>query len=411
MLFDPDAYCYASSKVDRFIHYDFNDHTSDSQHARNIIDILKEKGIHVDGCLTFWEDCGPLAASICELLSLRGPGEQAARVAKKKSLTHQTLLKKTGNIPHFPRTYLYASHVVHIDSDDVIDDVIERIGLPAVMKLEYGSSAVGVKLVHDRDHCMDTYYKIRTSLQSEEDHPGVGLGHGNDLLLMEYISGTEHDIDIVMFNRQIVAAFISDNGPTRPGSYTETTASMPTCLPIDRQGQLITAAYQCCTEIGLVDGVFNVEMKMTHFGPKLIEINARMGGFYLRDWILTCYGVDILFAAFMISLGIRPIIPKSDPKCHIMGAMCVPSMHRSQFQDINKLNMLQNLIQKDDIRYNQIEASLEDCGNADTEEPFCNIAVIEKDMTSAKQRLLEVCTTLGISHREYDLNVLLKDFK
>jgi carnosine synthase len=42
----------------------------------------------------------------------------------------------------------------------------------------------------------------------------------------------------------------------------------------------VTAAHQCCTEIGLVDGVFNVEMKMTKTGPNLIEINARMGGFY-----------------------------------------------------------------------------------------------------------------------------------
>jgi carnosine synthase len=61
----------------------------------------------------------------------------------------------------------------------------------------------------------------------------------------------------------------------------------------DREGHLVTAAYQCCTEIGLVDGVFNVEMKMTKTGPKLIEINARMGGFYLRNWILTCYGIDV----------------------------------------------------------------------------------------------------------------------
>jgi carnosine synthase len=51
-------------------------------------------------------------------------------------------------------------------------------------------------------------------------------------------------------------------------------------------------------------------MKMTKTGPKLIEINARMGGFYLRDWILTCYGIDLLLYSFMCCLGIRPIIAK-----------------------------------------------------------------------------------------------------
>jgi phosphoribosylamine-glycine ligase len=43
-------------------------------------------------------------------------------------------------------------------------------------------------------------------------------------------------------------------------------------------------------------GVFNVEMKMTKTGPNLIEINARMGGFYLRNWILTCYGIALLLS-------------------------------------------------------------------------------------------------------------------
>jgi hypothetical protein len=32
--------------------------------------------------------------------------------------------------------------------------------------------------------------------------------------------------------------------------YSETAAVMPSCLPADKQAQLIAAAYQCCTEIG-----------------------------------------------------------------------------------------------------------------------------------------------------------------
>jgi carnosine synthase len=117
---------------------------------------------------------------------------------------------------------------------------------------------------------------------------------------MEYIEGTEHDVDIIIFQRQLIAAFVSDNGPTRQGRFTETPVLMPSCLLPDREGQLVTAAYQCCTEIGLVDGVFNVEMKMTKTGPNLIEINARMGGFYLRNWILTCYGIDLLLFIYML---------------------------------------------------------------------------------------------------------------
>ena len=277
---------------------------------------------------------------ISDLLHLSGPGQHAAEIAKKKSWTHAILRTKTGDIPHFPMTYLYAAKCYHIKGESDIYNAVNYIGIPAVLKLEYGLSHAGVKPITDHTECTNIYQNIKTKLQSEKDHPGIGLGYSNDLLLMEYIEGTEHDVDIIIFQRQLIAAFVSDNGPTHQGRFTETTALMPSCLLPDREGQLVTAAYQCCTEIGLVDGVFNVEMKMTKTGPKLIEINARMGGFYLRDWILTCYGIDLLLYSFMCCLGIRPIIAKQRPRCHLMGTMCVPSAHKEQLKDSHKLNSL-----------------------------------------------------------------------
>jgi hypothetical protein len=41
--------------------------------------------------------------------------------------------------------------------------------------------------------------------------------------------------------------------------------------------------------------------------PNLIEINARMDRFNLRDWILTRYGIDLVLYSLMCCLGIRPI--------------------------------------------------------------------------------------------------------
>ena len=159
-----------------------------------------------------------------------------------------------------------------------------------------------------------------------------------------------------------------------------------------------------------IDGVFNVEMKMTTQGPKLIEINARMGGFYLRNWISQCYGVDILFYAFMVSLGIRPVIAKTSPKFQIIGTMCVPSAHKIPLTDNTNLNLLKGMIQTGIVQYNQIEASIAECGHDDDEEPFCNIAVRDTDVKRAKQKLITICNVIGINTKDYDLEYLLKDF-
>ncbi|CAC5368312.1 CRNS1 [Mytilus coruscus] len=411
VLVEPDSASFGASRCTKFIQYDFLDHKQDEAHATDIIKILKDEGLVVDGCVTFWEDCGPLAATICDMLKLNGPGKRPAHVAKKKSWTQNVLRSRTGDIPHFPRSHLYSSLCCSIKSESDVDKALEKIRLPAVLKLEYGSSGVGVKPVADRVECINIWQQLSSMLQSDEDHPGVGLGHGNDIMLMERIDGTEHDIDIIIFQRQLIAAFVSDNGPTRKGSYTETAALLPTCLPLDRKGQLITSAYQCCTEIGLVTGVFNVEMKMTKMGPKLIEINARMGGFYLRDWIKTCYGHDLLLYAFMVSLGIRPVITNMEPKCTLMGMMCLSSVHKQQLKNPNSLKFLNALVSGNIIRYNQIEASLDECGSENDEEPFANIAVMDKNLETAKAKLINIGNALGLNTNNYDYNYLLSHFK
>ncbi|XP_052673600.1 carnosine synthase 1-like isoform X3 [Crassostrea angulata] len=396
--------------VDQYIQYDSSDHTKDDEHADKIIEILEQQDIGIDGCCTFWEDCGPLAAIINEKLDLCGAGVKGALAAKKKSETHQVLSRRTGDIPHFPRTYLYTEKSIHVEDVNDLPSAVEEVGLPCILKLEYGSSAVGVKLCHDLEECTKMFTGLREHLTCESDHPGIGLGHGNSMVVMKPIVGTEHDVDLVLFERQLVAAYVSDNGPTRPGSFTETAACMPSCLRSDKVGQLVTAAYQCCTEIGLESGVFNVELKMTPTGPKLIEINARMGGFYNRHWILKCYGVDMVRCAFMIASGIKPIPPKIVPSCHIMGVMCVPSMHAEVFLSQKFKDAVAELKRQEDVIYTLIEDDFS-YATAKTEEPICNIAVCAKNTAKAKSKLLALCSNLEVTTEQYDIPHYVSQFR
>jgi carnosine synthase len=113
-----------------------------------------------------------------------------------------------------------------------------QIPLPAIMKLEYGSSSCGVKLVYEMEDAIEHLEFVQRNLQKEADHPGVGLGHGKTILLVQRLLGTEHDVDVVMYKGQLMAAFISDNGPTRLPLCMETSAVMPSCLPVGKSCSL-----------------------------------------------------------------------------------------------------------------------------------------------------------------------------
>jgi carnosine synthase len=111
----------------------------------------------------------------------------------------QMLASKSGHVPHWPTTSSYASEVHQLCSRSDIEDAESHVTFPCVMKLEYGSSAVGVSLVHDVSECHRDWTSVQEQLRGENSHPGIGLGHGKNMLLMEYVSGTEHDVDVIMY--------------------------------------------------------------------------------------------------------------------------------------------------------------------------------------------------------------------
>ncbi|WAR10869.1 CRNS1-like protein [Mya arenaria] len=376
----------------------------DEFHAIQILNIIKRMGIKVAGCLTFLEDCVPLSAMIREHVGLRGSNTEACLIAKRKSQTQNCLVEKTGMKSHFITTDLYASKAYLITKPSDIDEICSSMTFPAMLKLEHGSSAVGVSLVKNKDELQKKYAETTSLLQSEEDFHGIGLGFGNEMFAMESHEGSEHDIDIVIFDRKLVAAFISDKGPTNIPSFIETASIMPSCLPLDKQSQLIVAAFQCCLDIGLSDGVYNVKMTMTSCGPKLIELNGRMGGFYNRDWIKRLYGCDLVLYSYLIACGIKPHAPKHKPQELLMGIMLVPSHHRHILDDESIRKEILARDSNGDIMFRQFVANADDAMyNANIEEPFANVAVNANSYSEGKKKLMKFCNQYKIDNENYDV--------
>ncbi|XP_030041525.1 carnosine synthase 1 isoform X2 [Microcaecilia unicolor] len=409
-LIESDPNHFASRIVESFIHYDMTDHKRDKDHAQRVVELVREHGMQLDGCLSFWDDCTVLASLVCELLGLRCSSSSALRIAKQKSLTHLHLLHQLQDHSRWPSAALYAVPCCHLESIVDVEKATRYINFPGVMKLEFGAGAVGVKLVENAEQCQQHYEKISNDLREDTDYPGIGLGIGNAMLLMEYVSGTEHDVDVIIYDSRLMGAFVSDNGPTRVPYFTETAANMPTYLPPDKEAQLVMAAYQCCVGCGLVDGVFNVELKLTPTGPKLIEINPRMGGFYLRDWIQEIYGVDIMLASLMVACSVPPVAPMhyAQPSIHLMGVMCVVSQHLKVLKSTADLETLQSLHSHGVIRLNMLD---DEMISSEYEEPYCNVACAGTSREAARLQLISVCRILGIDSPEYPVEYFTSDFK
>ncbi|NXG37845.1 CRNS1 synthase, partial [Dromaius novaehollandiae] len=405
-LVESDPEHFAAGLAETFLPYDSTEHRRDEEHAERVVELVQARGLRPHGCLCYWDDCVVLAALVCQRLGLHTNPPAAVRLAKQKSRTHQHLLRcRQGRPP--PATYAVPCCPVQSHGD--VERAAAALPFPAVAKLEYGAGAVGVRLVESASECHAHVERLWRDLRADADHPGIGLGWGNSMLLMEYVPGTEHDVDLVLFEGQLLGAWVSDNGPTRVPAFLETAACMPSCLPPDRQAQLVRAAQQCCLACGLVDGVFNVELKLGPGGPRLLEINPRMGGFYLRDWIREVYGADLLLAAVLVACGLRPVLPaRPAARTHLAGVMCLASLHGPALGAGGGLEALRALQARGLVRLNRL---FEQPEAGEYEEPCLSVACSGETHRDACLRLLSLCQALGIDSPHYPVAHFLSHFK
>ncbi|XP_065694996.1 carnosine synthase 1 isoform X2 [Patagioenas fasciata] len=406
-LVESDPEHFAAGLVQTFLPYDSREHRRDEEHAERVTELLRTRGLRPHACLSYWDDCVVLAALVCQRLGLRSCSPSAIRVAKQKSRTHQHLQRCRHGCPP---PAAFAVPCRRLQSHGDVERAAGTVPFPAVAKLEFGAGGVGVRLVENPGQCHQHAARLWRDLRDDADHPGIGLGWGNAMLLMEYVTGTEHDVDLVVFEGRLLGAWVSDNGPTRLPAFLETAACLPSCLPADRQAQLVRAALQCCLACGLRDGVFNVELKLGPAGPRLLEINPRMGGFYLRDWIREVYGPDLLLAAVLVALGTPPVLPaRPAPRGHLVGVMCLGSEHGWTLGGGGGLAALQALQSRGLVRLNRLFE--ETAGDGEYEEPYLSVACSGETRAEACVRLLGLCQALGIDSPRYPVEHFLSHFK
>ncbi|XP_013384068.1 carnosine synthase 1 [Lingula anatina] len=411
VLIDPNPNHSAAKRVHKFIQCDIGDHTHDDDNTEKIVQIVRAHNLAIDGCMTVVEDYVPLASLVCKALRMIGSSPEVARISKKKSLTQRALEEESSRnkIPFLPNPSLFAIKTLEINQPGDVTGSSNLIQYPALLKPEYGCCSFGIALVKDEKDCMKRFISTQNILRMSEEIC-FGMNHGNEMHLAEYAQGIKHGVEVVVFRGKLIAAFISDCGPSRLPLFFETTACMPSCLPLDKQQQLVTATSQCLTAIGVTDGVFSVEFKTTPTGPKLIEINGRVSSVFYRNWIRIIYEVDILFQNFLIACGIQPCVQPLEPSCQLMGVTCFQTAHAKVLTrpGVATPDILVEAHERGEIIFFDISPPVED--ERVHEKELCQIAVKGESVSDAKRKLLAICKKYGVDNPEYQVEHMLSTF-
>jgi carnosine synthase len=273
-----------------------------------VLAALSAEGIAPDAALTFWELSVPVAARVAAALGLPGNPFEAVDTARSKLRTREA--SERAGLPT-PRSR-------RVRSLDELCAAAAEIGFPSVVKPEFGALAIGTVRVDAFESLPDIYWIVRRELEIPQV---IDFRAGNDLLLEEYLDGVEFDIDLVLEDGGCVFSSVSQNWPTAEPSFQETGLHCPPDHGSKPVRQLVDLAVKTVQAFGFAQGVLHVEGKCTTKGPRIVEVNARLGGGRIHQVVEAVWGVDLIEAQLRSALGLpQQLMPSRKPKCTIVNA-------------------------------------------------------------------------------------------
>ncbi len=274
--------------------------------ASAIVSALERASIRPDGVLTFWEDNVCVAARVARALDLPGNPPEAVDNARSKIRTRETSARLGLPTPRAQR----------VRSLDELFAAAQNIGFPAVVKPEFGASAIGCVKVDDFAALPGVYSLVRDVVRPEND---AIFRSGNDLLLEEYLDGVEFDVDLVLQDGACVFSSVSQNWPTAEPSFQEKGLHCPSDHSPKEVGRLVDLSVETARQFGFRLGVLHIEGKCTRRGPRIIEVNARMGGGRVFEMVRDVWGVDLIEAQVRACLDVpQELKPSRKPRVHIV---------------------------------------------------------------------------------------------
>ncbi|MFJ4679003.1 acetyl-CoA carboxylase biotin carboxylase subunit family protein [Kitasatospora sp. NPDC088783] len=267
---------------------------TDLASTRAAVRLVAERYV-VRGVLTWNEFAALTAARIADDLDLPGPPPAAVAACRDKSLMRTALDRAA--VPS-ARWHRVAPH----HQAAATAAAAAEIGYPLVVKPVSGAGSRGVVKV---DRPQDLPAALAFAAQAS-------LGTG--LLLEEHLAGPEVSIEAICDHGliHIVAVTRKSLGPE---PWFEETGHLITPAATSAEQAAARVAEDALRAVGLIHGAAHIEVRLTAHGPRIIEINPRLGGDLIPHLVHLATGIDMAAAAVDLALGTPPVLEPTRRKC------------------------------------------------------------------------------------------------
>jgi biotin carboxylase len=240
------------------------------------------RALRPDAVLTFSDRHVRLTAHVTHALGLPGHDPGVARVLTDKLLQREALR----------RAGVDTTRHAGIHSAGDWPAAVAAVGLPAVLKPRRGEGSRDTHLIRD-------------------ETAGRALLTGDSFVLEEYLVGEKRgefgdyvSVETVVTRGRSRHVAVTGKFPLLP-PFRERGHIWPAPIADDERARILALVESAATTLGVRTGILHTEIKLTPDGPRVIEVNGRLGGF-INELSLHATGTSMTGIAARVALDRLP---------------------------------------------------------------------------------------------------------
>jgi biotin carboxylase len=235
-----------------------------------------------------------VVAHVAEAFGLRGSSPEAAGTARHKYRMREALCRHGVAHPRYARA----------TSREELFAAADAIGYPLIYKPVAASSSKGVLRIDDPQELRPAYEVMQRYATPEAD--AMFSFYAGEYVVEEFMTGPEVSVEGVVFDGAVSIVGITEKLAT-PEGFIEYQHAFPARLPAEDVAAIEDISVAALQAVGLDNCGFHVEVMRTPEGPKIVEVNGRLGGDLITTHLIPLStGIDIVAAALKVALGEGP---------------------------------------------------------------------------------------------------------
>ncbi|PBB31173.1 acetyl-CoA carboxylase biotin carboxylase subunit family protein [Mesorhizobium sp. WSM3868] len=220
------------------------------------------------------------AGKLCRHFDLPGPNPESIEQCCNKFVQRQLLARAGVPVP----TYHSATDGREIES------YAAEIGLPVILKPAAGIGSMGVRLCRNVDELAEHTTFLLGGKHIWRTSPMI--------LVEEFVQGPHYIAE--MMGNEVIAIAEAEFGS--PPHFVFSEYSFPAPLRPDEYKSIADVSLSCLRALDLGWGPTCIELRWSHRGPVVIEVNPRMGAGD-SQLIQLAYGVDLITEHLKLVIG------------------------------------------------------------------------------------------------------------